>query len=217
VIRVLIVDDEELVRAGFRMILHPVDDIAVVAEAGDGHQALDAIRAHRPEVVLMDVRMPCLDGLATLAELSRLPTAPAVIMLTTFDLDDYVHSALRNGAAGFLLKDTSPRDLISAVRTVAAGSAMLAPTVTKRLIDAFARQQPLVAAEARTKLAVLTPREVDVVRAVGRGLSNAEIARELTMSEATVKAHVSRCLTKLGLTNRVQVALLVRDADDQRR
>jgi DNA-binding NarL/FixJ family response regulator len=216
VIRVLIVDDEELVRAGFRMILHPVDDIAVVAEAGDGREALTAVRAHRPDVVLMDVRMPGMDGLAALAALSALPAPPATVMLTTFDIDEYVHAALRSGAAGFLLKDTSPRDLIAAVRTVAAGSAMLAPTVTRRLIDAFAGQRP-PDAEARRRLAVLTPREGDVVRAVARGLSNAEIARELAMSEATVKAHVSRCLTKLGLTNRVQVALLVRDADDQRR
>jgi DNA-binding NarL/FixJ family response regulator len=215
VIRVLLVDDEELVRAGFRMILQPVDDIEVVAEAGDGAAALTAVRAHRPDVVLMDVRMPGTDGLKALAALAEFPLPPAVVMLTTFDIDDYVHAALRHGAVGFLLKDTSPRDLVAAVRTVAAGSAMLAPTVTKRLIDAFADQRRPDAGKARARLAVLTPREGDVVRAVARGLSNAEIARELVMSEATVKAHVSRCLTKLDLANRVQVALLVRDAGDQ--
>jgi DNA-binding NarL/FixJ family response regulator len=212
VIRVLIVDDEELVRAGFRMILEPVDGIEVVAEAGDGAAALTAVAAHRPDLVLMDVRMPGMDGLAALAAIGRLPRPPAVVMLTTFDLDDYVHTALRHGAAGFLLKDTSPRDLVAAVRTVAAGSAMLAPTVTKRLIDAFAGQHHPESAEARRKLALLTAREGEVVQAVARGLSNADIARELVMSEATVKAHVSRCLTKLDLTNRVQLALLVRDA-----
>ncbi|MFC0430073.1 response regulator transcription factor [Kutzneria buriramensis] len=211
-IRVLIVDDEELVRAGFRMILEPVDGIEVVAEAGDGAAALTAIAAHRPDLVLMDVRMPGMDGLAALAAIGRLPQPPAVVMLTTFDLDDYVHTALRHGAAGFLLKDTSPRDLVAAVRTVAAGSAMLAPTVTKRLIDVFAGQHHPRSAEARRKLALLTAREGEVVQAVARGLSNADIARELVMSEATVKAHVSRCLTKLDLTNRVQLALLVRDA-----
>jgi DNA-binding NarL/FixJ family response regulator len=212
VIRVLIVDDEELVRAGFRMILEPVDDIEVVAEAGDGGEALTAVAKHRPDVVLMDVRMPGMDGLTALGELGRSANPPAVVMLTTFDIDEYVHTALRHGAAGFLLKDTSPRDLLAAVRTVAAGSAMLAPTVTKRLIDAFAGQQAPDAVRARRRLAALTGREGDVVRAVARGLSNAEIARELGMSEATVKAHVSRSLAKLDLTNRVQVALLVRDS-----
>jgi DNA-binding NarL/FixJ family response regulator len=194
------------------MILEPVDGIEVVAEAGDGAAALTAVAAHRPDLVLMDVRMPGMDGLTALAAIGRLPRPPAVVMLTTFDLDDYVHAALRHGAAGFLLKDTSPRDLVAAVRTVAAGSAMLAPTVTKRLIDAFAGRHHPESAEARRKLALLTAREGEVVRAVARGLSNADIARELVMSEATVKAHVSRCLTKLDLTNRVQLALLVRDA-----
>ncbi|MEU7153015.1 response regulator transcription factor [Streptomyces sp. NPDC045456] len=211
-IRVLVVDDEALVRAGLRMILEPADDIEVVAEASDGSEAITAVAAHRPDVILMDVRMPGMDGLTALRELRRSADGPKVIMLTTFDLDDYVHTALRNGAAGFLLKDTSPRDLANAVRTIAEGSAMLTPKVTKRLIDTFAGLEPEGAAEARQRLLALTEREDDVVRAVARGLSNAEIGRELAMSEGTVKAHVSRALAKLGLSNRVQMALLVRDA-----
>ncbi|WP_031191672.1 MULTISPECIES: response regulator [Streptomyces] len=211
-IRVLVVDDEALVRTGLRMILEPTDDIEVVAEAGDGREAITAAARHRPDVVLMDVRMPEMDGLTALRELRRSPDAPKVIMLTTFDLDDYVHSALRNGACGFLLKDTSPRDLAHAVRTVAEGSAMLTPKVIKRLLDTFAGLEPEGAAEARLRLSVLTGREGEVVGAVARGLSNAEIGRDLAMSEGTVKAHVSRALAKLGLSNRVQMALLVRDA-----
>ncbi|MGW7555580.1 response regulator [Streptomyces rimosus] len=211
-IRVLVVDDEALVRTGLRMILEPADDIEVVAEAGDGREAITAAARHRPDVVLMDVRMPEMDGLTALRELRRSPAAPKVIMLTTFDLDDYVHSALRNGACGFLLKDTSPRDLAHAVRTVAEGSAMLTPKVIKRLLDTFAGLEPEGAAEARLRLSVLTGREGEVVGAVARGLSNAEIGRELAMGEGTVKAHVSRALAKLGLSNRVQMALLVRDA-----
>lgn len=211
-IRVLVVDDEALVRAGLRMILEPADGIEVVGEASDGSEAVTAVARHRPDVVLMDVRMPGMDGLTALKELRRAPNPPRVIMLTTFDLDDYVHTALRSGAAGFLLKDTSPRDLAAAVRTVAEGSAMLTPRITKRLIDTFAGLESADAARARERLSVLTDREDDVVRAVARGLSNAEIGRELAMSEGTVKAHVSRALAKLGLSNRVQVALLVRDA-----
>ncbi|MFF3763894.1 response regulator [Streptomyces sp. NPDC001922] len=211
-IRVLIVDDEALVRAGLRMILEPAEDMEVVAEASDGSEAVTAAAEYRPDVVLMDVRMPGMDGLTALKELRRRPGAPSVIMLTTFDLDDYVHTALRNGAAGFLLKDTSPRDLAAAVRAIAAGSAMLTPRITKRLIDTFAGLGSGDSAKARERLAVLTGREQDVVRAVARGLSNAEIGRELSMSEGTVKAHVSRALSKLGLSNRVQVALLARDA-----
>lgn len=211
-IRVLIVDDEALVRSGLRMILEAAGDIAVVAEARDGAEAVEAARRHRPDVVLMDVRMPGADGLAGAAAVARLPDPPRVIMLTTFDQDEYVHGALRAGAVGFLLKDTPPRDLAEAVRTVAAGNAMLAPTVTRRLISSFAERGPSVADQARARLAVLTDRERDVVRAVARGLSNADIARGLDMAEATVKAHVSRAMAKLGLTNRVQAAILVHDA-----
>ncbi|MDT0457261.1 response regulator transcription factor [Streptomyces sp. DSM 41527] len=211
-IRVLLVDDEALVRTGLRMILEPAEGIEVVAEASDGSEALTAVARHRPDVVLMDVRMAGMDGLTALKELRRSAHSPKVIMLTTFDLDDYVHTALRNGAAGFLLKDTSPRELAHAVRTVAEGSAMLTPKVTKRLIDTFADLESEGAAEARRRLSELTDREGEVVRAVARGLSNAEIGRELAMSEGTVKAHVSRALAKLNLSNRVQMALLVRDA-----
>ncbi|MFJ9469992.1 response regulator [Streptomyces caniferus] len=211
-IRVLLVDDEALVRTGLRMILEPAEGIDVVAEASDGSAALDAVAKHRPDVVLMDVRMAGMDGLTALKELRRALDGPKVIMLTTFDLDDYVHTALRNGAAGFLLKDTSPRELAHAVRAVAEGSAMLTPKVTKRLIDTFAGLESEGAVEARRRLSGLTDREGEVVRAVARGLSNAEIGRELAMGEGTVKAHVSRALAKLGLSNRVQMALLVRDA-----
>jgi DNA-binding NarL/FixJ family response regulator len=211
-IRVLLVDDEALVRSGLRMILEAAEDIAVVAEARDGATAVTAAARHRPHVVLMDVRMPGMDGLEAARRLAASPDPPKVVMLTTFDLDEYVHAALRAGAVGFLLKDTPPRELATAVRTVAEGNAMLAPTVTKRLISEYAERQPSRAASARARLAGLTDREYEVVRAVAAGRSNAEIGRELAMSEATVKAHVSRVLAKLGLANRVQAAILVHDA-----
>ncbi len=211
-IRVLIVDDERLVRSGLRMILEANGDIVVVAEARDGAEGVAAAARHRPDVVLMDVRMPGTDGLRAAAEIGRAPDPPRVIMLTTFDLDEYVHTALRAGAVGFLLKDTPPRDLAAAVRTVVAGNAMLSPTVTRRLISSFAEQAPSRSDAARKRLEELTGREHEVIRAVARGLSNAEIGRELAMSEATVKAHVSRSLAKLDLTNRVQAAILVHDA-----
>ncbi|MFD5948390.1 response regulator [Streptomyces collinus] len=211
-IRVLIVDDEALVRTGLRMILEVADDIEVVAEAENGAEALTAVARHRPHVVLMDVQMPGMDGVSALREIHRSPSPPKVLMLTTFDRDEYVYRALRSRAVGFLLKDTAPRDLIAAVRTAADGSAVLSPTVTKRVIEAFADRQSPDARAAQERLALLTAREQDVVRAVARGLANADIARELGMSETTVKAHVSRSLAKLGLTNRVQIALLVRDA-----
>ncbi|MFF9105716.1 response regulator [Streptomyces rubrogriseus] len=211
-IRTLVVDDEALVRTGLRMILEAAGNIEVVAEADSGTAAVDAVARHRPHVVLMDVRMPGIDGVGALTEINRLPDPPAVIMLTTFDRDEYVHGALRARAAGFLLKDTAPRDLIAAVRAVAEGSAMLAPTVTRRLIDAYAGQRSADFVAARQRLSVLTDRERRVVGAVARGLANAEVGRELGMAETTVKVHVSRSLTKLGLSNRVQIALLVRDA-----
>jgi DNA-binding NarL/FixJ family response regulator len=212
VIRVLLVDDEELVRSGLRMILETAGDIEVVGEAADGRGAVDQVRRHRPDAVLMDIRMPGLDGLAATRELAALPDPPKVIMLTTFELDEYVHAALEHGAVGFLLKDTPPRDLIQAVRTVAEGNAMLAPTVTRRLIEEFAARSSAPAVAARERLEALTEREREVVVAVARGLSNAEIGRRLFMSEATVKAHVSHVLAKLGLRNRVQAAILVHDA-----
>ena len=211
-IRVLIVDDEQLVRTGLRLILEAAGDIVVVGEARDGAEAVGAVERLRADVVLMDVRMPGLDGLTAAERVTRLPDPPKVIMLTTFDLDEHVHRALRAGAVGFLLKDTPPRDLAAAVRTVAAGNAMLAPTVTRRLISSFAEKGPSGAEVANERLTALTERERQVVRAVARGLSNAEIGRELTMREATVKAHVSRALAKLGLVNRVQAAILVHEA-----
>lgn len=212
-IRVVVVDDETLVRSGLRMLLQAAGDIAVVGEARDGDEAVDCVRRHRPDVVLMDVRMPGVDGLTAAGRIARMADAPKVIMLTTFDLDEYVHEALRHGAVGFLLKDTPPRDLTAAVRTVAAGNAMLAPSVTRRLIATFSEREPDRRREARDGLARLTDRERQVVLLIATGASNAAIGQALGMSEATVKAHVSRALTKLGLHNRVQAAILVHDAD----
>jgi len=211
--RVLIVDDEALVRAGLRMILESSDEIAVVGEVDDGADAVEAVRRCRPDVVLMDVRMPKLDGLAATVGVRELPDAPAVIVLTTFDLDDYVFRALQAGASGFLLKDTPPRELVRAVQVVAAGESMLSPTVTRRLIAHFAgdpRAERRRAAEERIE--TLSPRERDVFVEVARGRSNAEIGDVLFMSEATVKAHVSRLLVKLAVSNRVQLAILAHDA-----
>jgi DNA-binding NarL/FixJ family response regulator len=212
VIRVLLVDDEQLVRAGLRMILEHADDIEVVAEAADGAEAVEQARWHRPDAVLMDIRMPHVDGLTATRQITALPDPPKVIVLTTFELDEYVHTALEHGAVGFLLKDTPPPDLLTAVRTVVAGNAMLSPTVTKRLIAAFTSGGGVRAAEARTRLQALTDREREVVVAVAQGLSNAEIGERLFMSEATVKAHLSRVLAKLRLSNRVQAAILVQKA-----
>ena len=211
-IRVVLVDDEQLVRSGLRMILESAGDIEVVGEAADGGGAVEQVRLHRPDAVLMDIRMPAMDGLAATRELTALPDPPKVIMLTTFELDEYVHAALENGAVGFLLKDTPPRDLIQGVRTVAEGNAMLAPTVTRRLITEFASRSSAQAVAARRRLETLTGREREVTVAVAQGLSNAEIGRRLFMSEATVKAHVSSILAKLGLSNRVQAAILAHDA-----
>jgi DNA-binding NarL/FixJ family response regulator len=211
--RLLIVDDEALVRAGLKMILESDDDLEVVAEADDGADAAAMVVKHRPDVVLMDIRMPRLDGLAATREVQALPDPPKVVVLTTFDLDDYVFRALQAGASGFLLKDTPPRELVQAVKVVAAGDAMLSPAVTRRLIGHFAadsrsdRQR-----QARERITALTDREREVLAVVGQGLSNADIGKTLYMSEATVKAHVSRVLVKLNATNRVQVAILAHDA-----
>jgi DNA-binding NarL/FixJ family response regulator len=212
-VRVLLVDDEALVRGGLRMILESSDDLEVVGEADDGAKAVDAVLRHRPDVVLMDVRMPGLDGLAAAGQVLQLSDPPRVVILTTFGLDHYVFAALEAGASGFLLKDTPPRDLIAAVRVVAAGEAMLSPAVTRSLIGHFAGRRGVSRRDAAVeKVGVLTEREREMLVAVGRGLSNADIGRELFLSEATVKAHVSRVLTKLDATNRVQVAILAHDA-----
>jgi DNA-binding NarL/FixJ family response regulator len=211
-IRVLIADDDHLVRSGLRTILESAGDIAVIAEAVNGGDAVDATLRHRPDVVLMDVRMPGMDGLTAAEELRRSGAASAIVMLTTFDLDEYVHRAIRAGAVGFLLKDASPRELAAAVRTVAAGHAMLAPTVTRRLLAEFATRETSVAHKAAARLEALTPREREVAEAVAQGDSNVQIATALGMTEATVKTHVSRALAKLDLDNRVQLALLIHDA-----
>jgi DNA-binding NarL/FixJ family response regulator len=213
VIRVLIVDDDALVRAGLSMMLAGSDDVRVVAEASDGAHVGAAVDAYRPDVVLMDIRMPGVDGLAATEALRSREDAPHVIVLTTFDADDHVLRALRAGAAGFLLKDTPPPEIVRAIRLVAAGEAMLSPAVTRRLIQHVADDSAgSRGTQARERLNRLTDREREVAVAIGQGKSNAEIAAELFMSVATVKAHVSRLLQKLDLDNRVQIALLAHDA-----
>jgi DNA-binding NarL/FixJ family response regulator len=212
-IRVLLVDDDALVRAGLRMILSSSEEVEVVGEAADGAAAIAAAQAHRPDVVLMDIRMPGMDGIAATSALRRLENPPHVIVLTTFQADEHVMSALRAGADGFLLKDTAPTEIVQAVRLVAAGEAMLSPSVTRTLLahlgnDEMAERRRVAA----QRLMSLTDRERDVATAVGSGASNAEIAASLFMSEATVKAHISRLLTKLEVTNRVHIAILVHDA-----
>jgi DNA-binding NarL/FixJ family response regulator len=212
-VNILLVDDDALVRAGLRMILSAADDLAVVGEAGDGTAAVAAAVKYRPDVVLMDVRMPRLNGIDATARLTKLPDPPKVIVLTTFELDEYVFGALGAGASGFLLKDTPPADIIRAVRLVAAGEAMLSPSVTRTLIERFGSDPSAgKRTEARELIGALTDREREVATEVAQGRSNADIAGLLYMSEATVKAHVSRVLAKLGVTNRVQVAIIVRDA-----
>jgi DNA-binding NarL/FixJ family response regulator len=192
-VRVLLVDDDPLVRRALRVILSSADDLTVVGEAADGAAAVTAVGAHRPEVVLMDIRMPGVDGIAATGRICALPDPPRVIVLTTFHLDEYVFGALRAGASGFLLKDSPPADIAQAVRLVAAGDAMLSPAITRSLIDHYAADTAAArAAAAADRLRVLTGREKEVAAEVGRGRSNAEIARLLYMSEATVKAHISR-------------------------
>ncbi|MGZ0152810.1 response regulator [Kribbella sp. WER1] len=203
---VLVVDDQEMVRAGFSALLDVQPDIQVVGQAGDGAQAVELAAALSPDVILMDVRMPVLDGLAATRQILA-GTAPGepprVVMLTTFDLDDYVYAALRAGASGFLLKHSTPDELAAAVRVVAAGDALLAPSVTRRLVEDFARAQPVVQVTPDR----LTPRETDVLRLVARGLANRQIAEELVLAEQTVKSHVSNILTKLDLRDRAQAVV----------
>ena len=213
-VRVLLVDDDALVRAGLRIILSSAEDLQVVGEADDGARVVAAVRQHRPDVVLMDIRMAEMDGITATAALHRLDPPPQVIVLTTFQADEQVMSALRAGASGFLVKDTPPADIINAVRLVASGEAIISPSVTRTLLshfgDAQASERRRAAAQ---RLATLTDREREVAAAIGSGASNAEIAASLFMSEATVKAHVSRLFTKLDVANRVQIAILVHDAE----
>lgn len=212
-IRVLVVDDDALVRAGLAMILSGADDVRVVGEAADGDEVPAAVAGCTPDVVLMDIRMPRVGGLAATEALRRRVDAPQVIVLTTFDADEFVLRALRAGASGFLLKDTPPTEILHAVRRVAMGEAMLSPAVTRRLIAHVTGEELRSARrKALARLDELSDRERDVALAIGRGRSNAEIAAELLMGVATVKAHVSRLLVKLNMNNRVQIALLVHDA-----
>ena len=206
-VRVVVADDQALVRTGFRMIL-TADGIEVVAEASNGTEAIDAVRRTRPDVVLMDIRMPGLDGLeATRRILAADGDAPRVLMLTTFDLDEYVYAALAAGASGFLLKDVTPEQLTAAVRLVRAGDALLAPSITRRLVERFARGGQETSAVHRD-LASLTPREREVLQLLARGLSNAELAAAFHLSEATLKTHVARILGKLQLRDRVQAVVV---------
>jgi DNA-binding NarL/FixJ family response regulator len=208
-IRVLLADDQELVRAGFRMILETQADIEVVGDAADGVEAVAATRRLQPDVVLMDIRMPKLDGLQATARIVGARSGSRVVILTTFDLDEYVYQALAAGASGFLLKNAPPEELIGAVRVVAAGDALLSPSVTRRVIEQFARLPPPGTTTTTTgALAGLTDRERQVLQLVARGLSNAEIAAELVVSDATVKTHVAHLLAKLGVRDRVQAVVL---------
>ena len=204
-ITVLIVDDQALVRAGFRMILEAQPDLEVVGEAGDGSAAIDAVRTLRPDVVLMDIRMPGVDGIEATRRLTEAGTQSRIVILTTYDLDEYVFDALAAGATGFLLKHVPPEELVRGVRVAASGEALLAPSITKRLIGEFARQRAPM--RAGTDLKTLTDRELEVLRLLGRGLSNPEIAKELQVGEATVKTHVAHVLDKLELRDRVQAVI----------
>ena len=211
--RVLLVDDDALVRAGLRLILSAADDLEVVGETDDGARAVATVREHRPDVVLMDIRMPQMDGITATAALRRMDAPPQVIVLTTFQADAQVLEALRAGASGFLVKDTPPGEIINAVRLVASGDAIISPSVTRTLLTHFGDTSASARHRAAAKrLTTLTERELEVATAIGTGASNADVAASLYMSEATVKAHVSRLLTKLGVTNRVQIAIVVHDA-----
>jgi DNA-binding NarL/FixJ family response regulator len=210
-VRVVLVDDQPLLRTGFRMILHSTEDIEVVGEAGDGNQALLVVAETTPDVVLMDVRMPGLDGVEATERIVRSGCLSRVLILTTFDLDEYAFAGLRAGASGFLLKDVPPAELIAAIRSVAAGDAVISPRITRELLNRYAPALPAAGdahQDVHPILAVLTDREGEVMLALARGLSNAEIAQELFLSEATVKTHVTRILGKLELRDRVQAVVL---------
>ena len=206
VIRVLIADDQELVRTGFRVILETEGDIEVVAEADNGHEAIRQVALLKPAVVLMDIRMPELDGLAATEHILRQPDPPTIVVLTTFDQNEYIYRALRAGAAGFLLKDAPSSRLIAAVRAAATGDSLIEPSITQRLVARFA--EPTTGSGVPARLAQLTEREVDVLRLLSRGLSNMEIAAEMVVAETTVKTHVARILTKLGVRDRVQAVVV---------
>jgi DNA-binding NarL/FixJ family response regulator len=212
-VRVLIVDDDPLVRAGLVMMLGGTDQVEVVGEASDGSEVLAAVDRHRPDVVLLDLRMPKVDGLEAMALLRTQPSPPRILVLTTFDTDDQVLRALRAGAAGFLVKDTPPADIVRAIELVAAGESMLSPTVTRRLIERLAGEADSDAQQrhAMERLAALSEREI--ARWIGAGKPNATIAEELHLSVATIKSHVSSLLSELGFENRVQIALMVQDAE----
>ncbi|MCP2322807.1 DNA-binding NarL/FixJ family response regulator [Hamadaea flava] len=212
-VRVLVVDDQILIRAGLVALLNAAPGMEVVGDAADGKQAIAMAAEHSPDVVVMDVRMPGLDGIsATRQIVSQGDPPPRVLILTTFDLDEYVYQALREGASGFLLKDTPPERLLAAVTTVAAGDMLFAPTVTRRLIEAYAPSGVPGAGEYADQLATLTARELEVVRWVARGLSNQDIADQLVVSEATVKTHLNRAMVKLRLTNRAQAVVYAYEA-----
>ncbi|WP_103500766.1 MULTISPECIES: response regulator transcription factor [unclassified Streptomyces] len=215
-IRVLIADDDPLVRAGLADLLATDEDMELVGEAADGRQAAELAARHRTDVALVDIRMPRMDGIAATAALRALPRPPTVVVLTTFGLDAYVHDALGAGAAGFLLKDTDPDGILEAVRVVADGGAMLSPAVTRTVISRYHRPDAGRARLARAAVARLTPRERQVLSSLARGLTNAEIGASLRVRESTVKAHVSRIFGELGVTNRVQAALLAHDLDRDR-
>jgi DNA-binding NarL/FixJ family response regulator len=219
VIRIVIADDQELVREGLRMMLDAEPDLTVAGEAGDGHEALAAARTHDPDVLLMDVRMPNLDGIEATRRLIASGARARVLMLTTFDLDEYVYRAMKAGASGFLLKDAKREQLAAAVRTIAGGESLLAPSITRRLIEDFCRRPPPEAGIPEV-LSSLSERELEVLRVLARGLSNAEVAGRLFLSEATVKSHVAHILAKLDLRDRVQIVIfayesgLIRPGDD---
>ncbi len=212
-IRVFLVDDQQMVRAGFRMLVDSQPDLTVVGEAGDGAEALDRLAVTACDVVLMDVRMPRVDGVVATRELQARPGAPAVIVLTTFDLDEYAFAAIKAGAAAFLLKDAAPPDLLGAIRSVHAGDSVVAPSTTRRLLEHFADALPdPAAADEDDRLSGLTEREREVLELVGRGRSNQEIAGDLVVAEATVKTHISRLLAKTGSRDRVQLVVLAYEA-----
>ena len=212
-IKIGICDDDQLIRAGLRMIIDQEPDFEVVAEAGTGDEAIDLVTAHPIDVMLMDIRMPVMDGIEATRRIVATTEGPRVIILTTFELDEYVFAALSAGASGFLLKRTPPEQLIEAIRVVAAGEALLAPSVTRRLIEAVTRPAPRRAAPAQSEqLSALTPRELEVLTGIGRGLSNQELAEELFIADNTVKTHVKRVFTKIGARDRAQAVVIAYQA-----